>query len=101
MLFPRPLVALACSATVLSLATAQGAKFAPPVMLRAGDKVCGQNRLYPSPVAYDVDRDGRLDVVVGDLRGHLTYARGTAAGGFADEQKLKDATGKVLDFGNW
>jgi hypothetical protein len=97
----RPLVALACGATTLSLATAQGANFAAPVMIQAGDKVCGKGRMYPSPAAYDIDRDGKLDLVVGDLRGHLTYARQTGPGAFAAEQKLRDAAGKVLDFGNW
>lgn len=97
----RHLVAFACSATLLSLATAQGAKFAKPVMIQAGDKVCGKGRLYPSPVAYDIDRDGCLDIVVGDLRGHLTFALQRQDKTFAAEQKLKDAHGKVLDFGNW
>jgi len=97
----RPLVALACSATLLSLATAQGAQFAKPVMIQAGSKVCGKDRLYPSPAAYDIDRDGKLDIVIGDLRGHLTYASQTKPGTFATEQKLKDAAGKQLDFGNW
>lgn len=101
MLIPRSLVALACGATTLSLATAQGAQFARPVMIQAGKKVCGKGRLYPSPAAYDIDRDGKLDIVVGDLRGHLTFASQTGAGTFATEQKLKDAHGKVLDFGNW
>jgi len=91
-------------AAALSLApalTAQGTKFAAPVLLKAGDKVLGKGRLYPSPAAWDIDRDGRFDLVVGDLRGHLTYALQNADGTFAAEQKLKDVAGKVLDFGNW
>ncbi len=98
---PRFLVALACGATLSSFATAQRALFAAPVMLRAGEKVCGKGRLYPSPVSYDLVRDGRPDIVVGDLRGHITYARQLEDGTFAAEQKLKDVEGKILDFGNW
>ncbi|MCK5942600.1 MAG: VCBS repeat-containing protein [Planctomycetes bacterium] len=98
---PRLLAALACSAALFSPATAQGTKFAPPVMLKAGAEVCGKGRMYPSPVAYDLDRDGRFDIVVGDLRGHLTFALQREDGSFGPEQKLKDAAGKILDFGNW
>lgn len=76
-------------------------RFAPPVLLRAGDKVIGGTRMYPSPALHDVNGDGRLDVVVGDLPGRLTFALRRPDGTFADEQKLNDAHGAVLDFGNW
>jgi len=101
MTYHRQLIALACSATLLSLATGQSAHFADPVILKAGDKACGKGRLYPSPAAYDLDHDGDLDVIVGDLRGHLTFASRRADGSLAAEQKLKDVEGKILDFGNW
>ena len=97
----RPLLALLAGATLLPTAAAQGARFAAPVMLRAGDKVAGKGRLYPSPVSYDLVRDGRPDVVIGDLRGHLTVAAQRPDGTFAAEQKVKDVDGKILDFGNW
>ncbi len=98
---PRCLVALACSAAFVSSTAAQQPTFAAPVMLRAGDKVCGKGRLYPSPASYDLVRDGRADVVVGDLWGHLTVAAQQPDGTFAAEQKVKDVNGKILDFGNW
>ena len=97
----RPLLALAAGATLLSLAPAQDDRFAAPVLLKAGAKNCGQGRLYPSPVAYDLVRDGLRDLVIGDLRGHLTVAAQRRDGTFAAEQKVKDVDGKVLDFGNW
>jgi hypothetical protein len=97
----RSLLALTSGVALLSSATAQDPRFAAPVLLKAGDKNCGQGRLYPSPVSYDLVRDGRPDVVVGDLRGHLTVAAQRADGTFAAEQKVKDVDGKVLDFGNW
>ena len=74
---------------------------AAPVLLSAGDKVAGKGRLYPSPVSYDLVRDGLRDLVIGDLWGHLTVAPQRRDGTFAAEQKVKDVEGKVLDFGNW
>lgn len=97
----RSLLALASGAALLSSAAAQGADFAAPVLLRAGDKVAGKGRLYPSPVSYDLVRDGLRDLVIGDLWGHLTVAPQQRDGTFAAEQKVKDVDGKVLDFGNW
>ena len=97
----RSLLALASGAALLSSAAAQGANFAAPVLLRAGDKVAGKGRLYPSPVSYDLVRDGLRDLVIGDLWGHLTVAPQRRDGTFAAEQKVKDVEGKVLDFGNW
>lgn len=100
-MIPRSLIALASGAALLSSAAAQGANFAAPVLLRAGDKVAGKGRLYPSPASYDLDRDGLGDLVIGDLWGHLTVAAQRRDGTFADEQEIKDVDGKVLDFGNW
>lgn len=36
-------------------------------MIQAGKKVCGKGRLYPSPAAYDIDRDGKLDLMVSGM----------------------------------
>ena len=77
--------------------------FAPPVRLQAGDAWIGEERMFPSPVLHDVDRDGRADLVVGDLVGALTYAPRTADANvrFSAEKKLPDALGKPIDFHNW
>ncbi len=93
---------LACAAAT---AVAQAPQFAPPVRLKAGDTFLGENRLYPSPVFHDLDGDGRVDVVVGDLVGALTVApRANAAAGaptYGPEAKVLAADGQPLDFDNW
>jgi hypothetical protein len=91
---------LAC-AICLPNAAAQSPQFANPVRLQAGDHLLGESRLYPSPACYDINGDGRLDVFIGDLMGHVTFALRHQDGSFGNEQKLKDAEGKILDFGNW
>jgi hypothetical protein len=55
-----------------AVAMAQAPEFAAPVRIEAGAKLLGENRLYPSPMLHDVNGDGLLDVVVGDLRGKIT-----------------------------
>ena len=97
--------ALACAALFSALGAAQAPSegFAPPVRLKAGDKWLGEKRLYPSPVFHDVNGDGHLDIVVGDLPGKLTVAlrkTGTAMA-FEAEKDLLAASGKALKFNNW
>ncbi len=80
------------------------AHFAAPVRLMAGDKLLGERRLYPSPVAHDMSGDGLADIVVGDLRGRLTVALRTPGDGpptYAEETPLQDVDGKDIDFHNW
>jgi len=78
--------------------------FAPPVRLMAGETYLGAERLFPSPVFHDLNGDGLLDVVVGDLVGRLTVAlrvKGADARAFADETDVMAADGKRIDFHNW
>jgi len=78
--------------------------FAPPVRLMAGDEFLGGDRLFPSPVYHDVNGDGLLDIVVGDLWGRLTVAlrrKGADPRAYEAETELMAADGKRLDFHNW
>jgi len=87
-----------------AVAMAQAPEFAAPVRIEAGTKLLGENRLYPSPVFHDVDRDGLPDLVVGDLRGKITVAlrmKGDGPVRYAAETKMLAADGKELDFQNW
>ncbi|GAB4150698.1 MAG: hypothetical protein Fur0037_19310 [Planctomycetota bacterium] len=98
---PGLLASFLAAAAIAGTASAQ-ARFAEPVRLMAGEKFLGHGRLYPSPVFWDVDGDGRLDVVVGDLPGRLTFALRRGEGlDFEPERKLTDAKGKQIDFHNW
>lgn len=82
---------------------AKSPTFAPPVRLLAGEAMLGQGRLFPSPVYHDLDGDRLADLVVGDLRGHLTVAKRApgAAPVFGKEEKVLGADGKILDLQNW
>jgi hypothetical protein len=95
--------ALAAGALAAPLPAQGEPKFAPPVRLMAGGKFLGGNRLFPSPVFRDMNGDGRLDIVVGDLFGRITVAlqQPGAALSFAAETELNGADGKRLDFHNW
>jgi len=81
-----------------------GVRFAAPERILAGDAFLGEERLYPSPVLYDMDGDKLPDVVVGDLFGRVTVAHRSAAKSpvaFGAEKPLHDRDGKPLRFHNW
>lgn len=78
--------------------------FAPPVRLQAGSELMGIQRLYPSPVLHDMNDDGRVDIVLGDLWGAVTIAPGLAGDGvptWGVDAALKASDGNDLKFSNW
>ncbi|MBL8723125.1 MAG: VCBS repeat-containing protein [Planctomycetes bacterium] len=95
----RSLVVCGC----VSALAAQLPPFAAPVRVHAGDVLLGGKRMFPSPVWHDLDGDGRLDLVVGDLPGRVTVARGLARGplAFARDTAVPGAGGAPLKFHNW
>ena len=98
-----PLLVLATAAAVAQSPTVPSPRFAPPVRVRAGDTMLGEGRLFPSPVFHDVNGDGRLDIVVGDLRGRLTVALRTADAvpTYEKDVPVLGADGKPVDLQNW
>ncbi|HEX6884343.1 MAG TPA: hypothetical protein VF530_13270 [Planctomycetota bacterium] len=103
-LFPLLLLSAAPGPTAQEGTSPAPARFAPPVLLEAGDKLLGARRLYPSPGFHDVDGDGRADLVIGDLWGRFTVARRLADDGpprFGAEDWLLARDGEKLDFSNW
>lgn len=98
--------AIAIVALVLSspgAAQSQGARFAAPKLLKAGNDHLGKGRLYPSPVFHDVNGDGLGDIVIGDLFGKVTVAHqlpGEAVT-FGPEKPMLMGNGKPLKFHNW
>jgi hypothetical protein len=96
-------IALLLSTTMLC-AQHDSKLFEDPILLKAGDKIMGHMRYYPSPVFHDMNGDGVLDIVVGDLVGKLTVALGrkTSDGiAFEAETPLNSKNGQQLTFKNW
>ena len=108
----RSPLASVVSACVIGLyggtANAQAARsplaLGPGTVLFAGESPLGGKRLYPSPVFQDMNADGRLDVVIGDLWGKITVALRLPGDGpprFGADEPLLTRDGAPLDFKNW
>jgi hypothetical protein len=81
----------------------QGPRFETPVRLRGGDEfVKVESPGYAAPCWFDVDRDGRKDLVVGQFRGgKLRVFRNLGDGKLAAGQWL-EVGGKVAEIpGVW
>ena len=79
------------------------AQFEAPVELKPDGTGYGEV-LYPSPVLHDLDGDGRGELIVGDLWGHIQSATRISAGEPSDwgpSAKVKATDGKDLKFKNW
>lgn len=82
--------------------------FAAPQMLMVGNQPLNQaaRQMYPSPAIYDVDNDGQLELVVGDIFGKLNIyenENGSAKGdpAWSSHQALKSFDGKPIKVSNW
>ncbi len=80
--------------------------FAEPELLLADGKPLNQEEgmLFPSPVLFDIDRDGRAELICGDLWGHMWVYENIAGEGaprWSAPNKLKSADGKEIKVSNW
>ena len=97
---------LTTSLTLVAALSAPGdpPTFAAPLRLTAGGAPMGNDQLYPSPVLYDVDGDGALEMIVGDLRGNLVVSERLPSDdttAWSEPEPLERADGKPLEFNNW
>lgn len=76
-------VALLCmlSATT-GLAQGKGSQFDAPQIIRVGDKPMNDDGqiMYPSPVLFDIDGDGKNELVLGSIFGDLFACENTNEG---------------------
>ena len=78
--------------------------FEPPVRLMSEKEYLGSGRLFPSPVAHDLDGDGVPEIYLGDLPGRITVTRRATVDGsvtWGATRPLEGASGQPLDFSNW
>ncbi len=82
--------------------------FMAPRLVMVGDKALNTSakQMYPSPAIYDIDRDGKPNLVVGDIRGRLFYyanqnPSGTGEPVWAEPIQLTQHDGELLLVPNW
>ena len=82
-------------------------EFEAPVVLKAGDSVLNSNGKlrYPSPAIFDVDGDGKDELVIGTIFGELVACENENNSGgepvWAEPIPIKSTDGKSLDLNNW
>ena len=103
------MITIACIATLGALAPQSeqepliSAKFSEPIQLMAADEPLGIKRMYPSPRLYDIDRDGKAELVIGDLMGRVMVAEKADGDDPAAWGKLATFMSgrRALKFHNW
>ena len=78
--------------------------FEAPVMLMAANEPMKASSMYASPVVFDIDNDGREEMVLGDIRGNVQYCKNEAETGepvWGAVQSVETADGKPLELNNW
>jgi hypothetical protein len=95
--------ALPALAPAASQDTVEGTQFAAPTRLMAGEEYLGKGRMYASPAVYDMNADGRPDIVIADLVGRPSVALASADGpmSFGPEKPVLNKEEEQLDFNNW
>ncbi|MEM1450423.1 MAG: hypothetical protein AAF957_11115 [Planctomycetota bacterium] len=83
-------------------AEAPKARFAPPVQLTAGGSE-HTGILYPSPALHDVDGDGALELLIGEIFGTITISERDPEGpatAWREAQSMK-VGGEPIKLNNW
>ena len=93
-------------ATSFSAAIAE-TKFEHPVRLMVGDEPMNTSarQMYPSPAWYDVDNDGKVELVVGDISGSINVYENSNDGKgdpvWEKHKPLESADGERIRVSNW
>lgn len=104
MTLPSPAQERTSKALKKAATTPQAQLFEAPVRLKSGEDFLGSDRLYPSPVVQDLDKDGVPELVIGDLFGRVTVTKREKISGSAQwgkTTKLLGSDGKEIKFSNW
>jgi hypothetical protein len=81
--------------------------FEAPFRLKVGDQPLNNaaRQMYPSPAMFDIDRDGQLELVVGDIFGSLNIYENLANGKsdpvWSSHIPLKGGDGEKIKVSNW
>jgi hypothetical protein len=97
------LIAVAlCATPVLAQDGDASDRFEEPVeLLTNGASI--DSVMYPSPTLYDLDGDGKRELVIGDIFGsiHSCIKSDGKTNAWGEMVKLKSVDGKPLQLNNW
>lgn len=91
----------------VKLPVEEGDVFEAPFRLKVGDQLLNNaaRQMYPSPAMLDVDRDGQLELVVGDIFGSLNVYENLSDGKsdpvWSSHIPLKLSDGAKIKVSNW
>lgn len=76
-----------------------------PVRLKAGGEYIdtGKCIAHSGPYLFDLDEDGKQDLLVGDFSGHIHFYKNTGSNQAPEfaEGRLMEANGEVIKVPNW
>ncbi len=80
-------------------------ELARPVRLKAGEAFIDSGRYiaHSGPQLFDLDRDGKTDLLVGNFKGHIQVFRnvGTNEKPVYEDKGLLEAEGEPAEINNW